>query len=78
MTFHQHATTRPCKLCGAKIFFAVTHNGRNVALNVEPERRYALAQDSIRRDPSEPRVEYWKTYQCHSETCEALKKVAHV
>ena len=61
--------TKPCKQCGKAIWFAITPKGRTVALDPIPAGRYLLPQDTVRRDPSEPRVEYWRTYRAHAESC---------
>lgn len=66
--------TKPCKKCGRAISYAVTPKGRTVALDPTPAIRYVFAGDPSRRDPVEPRVEPWRCYTAHQETCSGIER----
>lgn len=57
--------TRPCKSCGAKIFFAKTVHGKTVPLDAEPEKRFALCRNTT----GELVADLASVYTTHFQTC---------
>lgn len=51
-----------CRDCGARVLWVGTQNGRTMALDYEPERRFVL--DAVTMVAKQR-----NTYVCHFETC---------
>jgi len=56
---------RPCKSCGASIFFAKTVRGKAVPLDAEPEKRFTLT----RSHDGELVADLADVFTTHFQTC---------
>lgn len=61
--------TGTCRDCGERIIWVETDNGRRMALDHEPIRRYVI---SAGESPIKARQR--NTYDCHFDTCKRRKR----
>ncbi len=63
---------RPCKYCEKPIRWGVTARGRAVPLDDKPVKVFVPSRDSLRQDPSEPRLDLVTGYVAHHATCSGI------